>query len=88
MRILKRRAIVSVIVGLLSEILPLAGLLFGAIFFNEGIHSNSATTYLYLAYISNFFIVGGLTYFGLGAIERMRKWWKSDGNNQKFSNSN
>ena len=53
---------VPVIIGIVSELLPLPGALAAALVFPEGIHSSNPTAYFYLSFALNFLIVAGSSY--------------------------
>lgn len=60
----------SAVVGLLSEIRPVAGLLGAAVLFPQGAEGDHAIAYLILALVLNFGLLFGLTYWLAGIFLR------------------
>jgi integrase len=58
-----KRIIVASVVGLVSEIVPVPGLLGAALVFPQGIEGNYGYTYLALAIVLNFALFFGVSYY-------------------------
>lgn len=68
----RKLLLISVIVGVVSDLWPIPGALLAAVVFREGIHSSRPLTYIVLAVILNFLLFGGLTYLIAMNVHRER----------------
>ena len=58
----RRRLVIAIGVGLISDLWPIPGAVLAALVFPEGIHSSSPSAYLVLSYGMNFALFAGLAY--------------------------
>ena len=57
------RMIIACLVGAVSDILPLPGMLAASVLFPEGIHSSHPNAFIALTLFANFVVVSLLAYF-------------------------
>ncbi len=57
--------VLPMVIGLISEVIPVPGLLAAALVFPTGIHSGYGTTYVVLALLINFVLFAGGSYLWL-----------------------
>jgi len=66
------RLVVAFLVGLVSELMPIPGLLAAAIVFPQGIHSDHGIAYLVLAVCLNFALFFAASYYVFGRFTKLR----------------
>jgi hypothetical protein len=64
----RRRLIIAALVGLVSEMMPIPGLIAAAVVFREGVHSDHAIAYLVLALVINLLFVAAVAYGVMAAV--------------------
>lgn len=70
MRRPSKRIIIASVIGLVSEIAPVPGLLGAALVFPQGIEGDYPYTYLALAVVLNFTLFFGLAYYVFGLFSK------------------
>lgn len=66
------RLLAAVLIGGVSEIFPVLGLIPAAVFFPEGVHSSNPDLFIILVFLFNFLIVASIAYWIAGRILRSR----------------